>query len=79
MKNCLIYDDINESGGLYKRQIELVSFLCDEFESYISNHKDKALFDTMEEYLFRPMMAESEKKAVPLQQTFRHSESRLEQ
>ena len=38
---CYMYDDINESGGLYKGQIELVSFLCDEFESYIANHKDK--------------------------------------
>ena len=38
---CYMYDDINESGGLYKGQIELVSFLCDEFESYISKHKDK--------------------------------------
>lgn len=36
-----MYDDINESGGLYKGQIELVSFLCNDFESYISKHKDK--------------------------------------
>ena len=38
---CYMYDDINESGGLYKGQIELVSFLCDEFESNISKHQDK--------------------------------------
>ena len=27
---CYMYNDINESGGLYKGQIELVYFLCDE-------------------------------------------------
>lgn len=35
-----IYQDINESGGLYNGQIELVSFLCDEFSKYIKTHKD---------------------------------------
>lgn len=36
-----IYQNIDESGGLYKGQIELVSFLCDEFEKYVNTHKDK--------------------------------------
>lgn len=48
---CYMYDNINESGGLYKGQIELVSFLCDDFESYMTKHKDKEFILTYDQSL----------------------------
>ena len=42
LKEELSYDfkEINESGGLYKGQLELSSFLCDDFENKLNSTKD---------------------------------------